>query len=62
MKAVGNLVRNSENQAVEVTVLRKDVELAAGTHTQRLSLRPQRWEGAGLLGCLLKPVVDTPTR
>jgi len=47
--AVGNLVKNCENEFVEVYILRDDIK------RQRVTLQPKKWSGPGLLGCHILP-------
>jgi len=52
VKAVGELVRDSEGRNITVEVMR----IKSGTEiTKTLSLVPKKWEGKGLLGCHLVP-------
>eukprot|EP00026_Physarum_polycephalum_P016658 Phypoly_transcript_17618.p1 GENE.Phypoly_transcript_17618~~Phypoly_transcript_17618.p1 ORF type:complete len:220 (+),score=35.83 Phypoly_transcript_17618:74-733(+) len=49
LEAVGQVVRDSENKSIRVSVLRGDGNVD-------LTLIPKRWAGNGLLGCHLVPI------
>uniref|UniRef100_A0A914VB28 26S proteasome non-ATPase regulatory subunit 9 n=1 Tax=Plectus sambesii TaxID=2011161 RepID=A0A914VB28_9BILA len=46
---IGEIVRNSVEKRVRVTVLRDG-------HVIRMALSPRQWTGQGLLGCTIVPV------
>jgi len=52
LKAVGQLVRDSEGRPIHVQVKRSE---NGNDSLKSLSLTPKKWSGQGLLGCLLIP-------
>ncbi|PRP73160.1 26S proteasome non-ATPase regulatory subunit 9-like [Planoprotostelium fungivorum] len=52
LKAVGELVRDSENRQIQVVVRRRENEQVT---TKILMLTPKKWDGRGLLGCHIVP-------
>ena len=50
MQRVAAAIGENENRVVDVVVLRQGQHLT-------LSLTPRKWEGRGLLGCHLRPLV-----
>uniref|UniRef100_A0A915DD80 Nas2 N-terminal domain-containing protein n=1 Tax=Ditylenchus dipsaci TaxID=166011 RepID=A0A915DD80_9BILA len=45
------MVQNSINKPIKVTVYRENIGEGSGTHVHRLELCPKQWSGEGVLGC-----------
>ncbi|KAN0015454.1 hypothetical protein ACTFIU_008185 [Dictyostelium citrinum] len=49
LQSIATIVRNSENKAIPI-------KLSRGTSVISTSLIPRKWNGQGLIGCLIKPI------